>query len=252
MNKLTLVVFSFTVVFQVMANDYDKVALPLNFTGRPLSFKLDQSTNNKLCASLSKVFNQDIENHGKINLNQHIGFLKWRNVKEENVYRGENNYDGQIEQMLVDINNDGKVDKIIRSKWLIRGTPSDQIFVVPKNTASTINIDTLIKTDNSIDFNSGKYSINSYEKKHGHENYDWYFDGVASINLYRHGKKTYVVAHNYAAPDDISAKIYVFYLNQNYAPQDVCMFVKTCTCEGCKDLSGEQLTKTMPAKNWCK
>lgn len=106
-----------------------------------------------------------------------------------------------------------------------------------------------------IMFNNGNYWLERYKRKYGDLNFDWVLDGVASINLLQLNNVTYVVAQNYAAPGNVSAKIYAFQLDKaykKYEERDVCMFVKICPCGGCEDLRGDEATKTLPANKWCR
>lgn len=224
---------------------------------KPGFFRLDKSTNDKVCSSLGQIINADIKKYGKTRFDTHSEFVKWRKVEENRIDRGDvHKYDGMVEQADVDINNDRGVDQIIRTQWSIRGVLEDALNILSQS-EKEIAIAELIKSDKMIMFNNGNYWLDRYRKKYGDPllvRWGWYFDGVASINLLLLNNVTYVVAQNYAAPRNVSAKIYVFQLDKEYKKyeeKDVCMFVKICPCGGCEDLRGDEVTKTLPANKWC-
>jgi len=218
-------------------------------------FRLEKSTNDKVCALLSKIINSDIKKYGKTKFDTHSEFAKWHAVDEERIIRGDQHkYDGMVEQADVDINNDGVVDQVIRTQWSIRGVFENGLNVLHQS-GERVVIAELIKSDNMIMFNNGNYWLERYKRKYGDLNFDWVLDGVASINLLQLNNVTYVVAQNYAAPGNVSAKIYAFQLDKaykKYEERDVCMFVKICPCGGCEDLRGDEATKTLPANKWCR
>jgi len=182
---------------------------------KPGFFRLDKSTNDKVCSLLGQIINTDIKEYGEINFDTHTEFEKWRKVEESRIDRGDvHKYDGMVEQADVDINNDGMVDQIIRTKWSIRGVLEDALNILPQS-KTEIAIAELIRSDKTIEFNNN-YWLERYQKKYGDLNFDWVLSGVASINLLRLNNETYVVAQNYAAPRNVSAKIYVFQLDKEY------------------------------------
>lgn len=229
-------------------------AAPLSTPDKPGLFKLDQSTNSKVCVPLGRIINDDIKKYGKTRFDQHGEFAKWHKVEEENIDRGEpHKYDESVERADVDINNDGIVDQVIRTKWSIGRALNDALDIFPLNERKIV-ISELQQSKKSIMFNPGNYWLERYKKKYDDLNFDWVLDGVASINLLQLNNQTYVVAQNYAAPLNVSAKIYVFQLNKEYKKyeeKDVCMLVKICPCGGCEDLRGDEISKTLPAHKWC-
>lgn len=135
-----------------------------------------------------------------------------------------------VEQADVDINNDGIIDQVVRTHWSSRGVLDDALNTLPQSEKKIV-IAELIKPGNWIKFNRGNYWLERYKKKYGDLNFDWVLDGIASINLLRLNNETYVVAQNYAARRNVSAKIYVFQLDKEYKKyeeKDVCMFEKIC------------------------
>lgn len=220
---------------------------------KPGLFKLDQSRNDKLCVSLGRIINDDIKEYGETRFDQHDEFVKWRDVEEVNIDRGdERKYRESVERADVDINNDGVVDQVIRTKWSMRGVLNDALDVFPLD-KQRIVIATLLQPRKTVMFNSGNFWMNRRIAKYGEGNYDWSFDDVASINLFQQNGKTYIVAHDYASPRNSSSHMYVFQLDKGYQPIDFCMFVKICPCGGCEELrgTGNQPAKTLPAQKWC-
>lgn len=223
---------------------------------KPGFFRLDQSTNDKVCSLLSQIINDDIKEYGETNFDIHTEFAKWHKVNEERIDRGDvHKYDGMVEQADVDINNDGMVDQIIRTKWSISGVLDDALNILSRSKKEIVIAD-LARSGNMITFTSN-YWIGRHQKKYSNhliDGWEWYFDGVAAINLFQQNDETYVVAQHYAAPRNVSAKIYVFQLDKEYKKfeeKDVCMFNKICPCGGCEGLHGNERTKTLPASKWC-
>lgn len=224
---------------------------PLDIPDKPGFFRLDQSTNNAVCYPLSQIINDDIKKFGETRFGSHSEFAAWKDVDEENIERGKpQRYDESVERADVDINNDGIVDQVVRTKWTLRGVLEDALTFLPLNQKKVV-IGELLKTKKNVMFNAGNYWLDRYRKKYGLANEYWSFDGVASLNLFQQNGGVYVVAQNYAAPHNVSANIYVFSLDRNYEPDDVCMFVKICPCGGCERMSASQNAKTLPAKKWC-
>lgn len=223
---------------------------------KPGFFRLDKNTNDKVCSSLGQIINADIKKYGKTRFDIHSEFVKWRKVEENRIDRGNvHKYDGIVEQADVDINNDGVVDQVVRSQWSIRGVLEDALNILSQS-EKTIVVADLIRSGNTIIFTS-HYWLDRHQKKYSDHlvaGWGWFFDGVAAINLFQQNGETYVVAQNYAAPSNVSAKVYVFQLDKEYKKyeeKDVCMFVKICPCGGCEDLRGNEVTKTFPANKWC-
>jgi hypothetical protein len=220
---------------------------------KPGLFKLDQSTDNSICRPLEKMINADIQKFGKTQLEKRKEFVKWRLVDERRIDRGnEQKYGESVELAEVDLNNDGALEDVVRTKWSLRGDLMDALNILPRNEGQKIAVGELLKSDKLIMFNNNHYWLNRHIKKYGVDNSDWYFDGVASLDLLRMKEKTYVVAQHYAAPKNVSAKIFVFRLDPTNEVVDVCMFVKVCPCGGCEDLSGDEVVKTLPGKKWCR
>ncbi|HXH72570.1 MAG TPA: hypothetical protein VNI58_07150, partial [Mariprofundaceae bacterium] len=224
---------------------------------RPGFYRLYKSNNDNVCVPLSKLINADIKKYGKTRFDTHSEFATWHKVDQKSIDRGDSGYDGWVQQADVDINNDGIMDQVIRTSWSMGGAMNDSLNVLPENESQKIRIDDLIRSDKKIMFNVNNYWLERYRKKYGDPllvRWGWYFKGIASLNLLKKTDATYVVAQNYAAPTNVSAKIYVFQLDKDFRPykeRDVCMFLKTCPCKGCVDLRGDEVSKSLPAKKWC-
>lgn len=250
---------------------------------KPGYFRLDKSNDDGVCHSLGRIINADIKKYGETRFDKHDEFVKWRDVDEKKIERGtERRYAGKVEQADADINNDGVIDRVIRSKWAMSRVELDALHVRPQNESKNIDIDELLRDDTkNISFIEGKYWRERYHKKYGDPTlryqkgysgpgWDWYFDSGVSIELFLLHAATYIVARSYAAlpravaaditlqeyepQPNASAEIYVFQLDKQfrkYEEKDVCMFVKICPCEGCKDLQGDEIPRALPAKKWC-
>jgi hypothetical protein len=151
----------------------------------------------------------------------------------------------------------------------------DALHVRPQNESKIIDTHELLRDDTkNISFIGGKYWRDRYHKKYDDPYLlkgDWYFDTGVSIELVRLYGATYLVAQEFAAlpraiagniilkdyvsPPDASAKIFIFQLDKEYRKyeeKDVCMFVRTCPCGGCKDVRGTtEESRALPAKKWC-
>jgi hypothetical protein len=207
----------------------------------------------QVCEHIGRIINEDIKKYGETRFEKHNEFIKWKSVPEDHIDRGvENSLGVTVEQAKVDINNDGINDRIVRTGWSMFGLFVDRLNIFSINSKEKVVIQELDNIDQQvIVFNSGSYWQERNTKMHGKMNFDWYFNGIASIDLIKKNSETYLVAENYAAQSDVPAKIYVFQLDQNYQPNDVCMFVKICPCSGCRGLRGIQPAKMNPAKKWC-
>lgn len=252
---------------------------------KPGYFRLDQSNDDEVCHSLGSIINADIKKYGETHFDEHDEFVMWRDVDEEEIDRGkERRYGGKIEQADVDINNDRVVDRVIRSKWAMASVELDALHVRPQTESKKIDADELLRDDTkNISFIGSKYWLDRYHKKYGDPTlryqkgysgpgWDWYFGTGVSIELVRMHGATYLVAQefaalpkaiagniilkDYVAPPDASARIFVFQLDKEYRKyeeKDVCMFVRTCPCGGCKNVRGTtEESRTLPGKKWCK
>lgn len=232
---------------------------PIETSDKPGYFRLDKSNDDGVCYSLGRIINADIKKYGETRFNKHDEFVKWRAIDEARIVRGEgvSRYSGTVEQSEVDINNDGDIDQVVRSQWAMGGVENAAVTIFPWNDTKQIDIAELLKSNKKIMFVVDNYWRDRYRKKYDDPYIlmgDWLFDRVAAINLYRQNGDTYVVAQSYAAPRNVSAKIFVFQLDKDYRKyeeKDICMFVKICPCEGCRDLRGDEIPKTLPAKKWC-
>jgi uncharacterized protein len=221
---------------------------------KPGLFKLDQSMNDKVCGTLGQIINEDIIKYGTPRFGHHDEFVKWREVKEEKIDRGskDNRYYESVERADADINNDGVIDQVIRTRSSLRGVLNDDLDVLPSDQQEII-IDELQRTGKTPPFDSS-YWLHRQINKYGELNFDWFFsNSVAALNLYLQNNVTYVIAYDYVAPINTSAKIYIFKYDKDLDPIDMCMFVRICPCGGCEEFhgTGNQPAKTLPAKRWC-
>lgn len=253
---------------------------------KPGFFRLDQSNDDAVCHSLGRIINADIKNYGETRFDTHDEFVKWSDVGEEQIDRGtERRYGGRVEHSDVDINNDGVVDRVVRSKWAMSRVELDALHVRPQNESKKIDIAELPGDDTkNMSFIGSKYWLDRYHKKYGDPTlryqkgysgpgWDWFFATGVSIDLIRLHGATYIVSREYAAlpravaanialqeeyepQPNVSARIFVFQVDKEYRKyeeKDVCMFVRTCPCSGCKDVRGTtEAARALPAKKWCK
>lgn len=236
------------------AAQHNPKPLPINpsdheLYARPGFFRLVGSENSDVCSTLLRLINGDIQENGKIDYKRHKRFAKWRVVQESDIDRGSTGYDGSVEQSDFDVNGDGVVDKLIRSTWSISGIPNDALSIFQGVVKKPIRTYVLPTLENTIAFNTDNAWLKRQLEKNGGS--DWFFDGVAALNVFQHKHQAYVVAENFAAPPGISAKVYVFRLGVDFKPINVCMFFRICPCGGCEDLRGDELIKFLPSKEWC-
>lgn len=218
---------------------------------KPGLFKLDQSTDDAVCVPLQKMINSDIRRFGKTQFSKHDEFVKWRPADESRFERGSSKYDGSLEVAQVDLNNDGTQEDVVRTQWSIRGAFADALNVVPPWKGQKTLVAGFLDSDQRIMFSFNDYWMKRRVRKYGADNFDWAFDGIASLDLFQMKGKTYLVAQNYAAPKNVSAKVYVTRFDSANEPSDICMLLKVCPCGGCEDLRGNEVVKTLPGKKWC-
>jgi len=276
MYKLVLIGVFWLATLGVEASAQPTRPAPMDTPDKPGYFRLDKSNDDKVCHALGHIINVDIKKYGETRFDEHDEFVKWHAIDEARITRGEgiSRYSGSVEQADVDINNDGVVDQAIRSKWAVGRVEHDAVNVFPQDDSRKIDIIELIKGNKEITFSSGEYWRDRYHKKYDDPYLlkgDWYFDSGVSIELFRSHGATYVVAQDYAtlprdiaanitlqkykAQPDVSAKIFVFQIDKEYRKyeeRDVCMFVRTCPCGGCKDVRGTtEEARALPGKKWC-
>jgi len=94
-------------------------------------YKLVMSKEKELCSGVLKLFNADMKKYGEIRYEQHEVFsqVHWEpvDIGEEGPARG----CSIILKSLLDINNDGKEDLVIRSRGCLRSQLTDSIYVFP-------------------------------------------------------------------------------------------------------------------------
>lgn len=243
------VLFTLFLSFPLVANATPPTVPAID---KPGLFKLDQSTDDAVCVPLQTMINSDIRRFGKTQFATHDEFVKWRPADESRFERGTSEkYDESLEWAEVDLNNDGIPDDVVRTQWSIHGAFADALNVVPPWNGQKLPVAEFLDSDQRIMFSFNDYWVKRRTRRYGVDNPDWVFDGIASLDLFRIKGKTYVVAQNYAAPKNVSAKVYVIRFDSANEPSDTCMLLKVCPCGGCEDLSGSEVLKTLPGKKWC-
>lgn len=203
-------------------------------------YVLVMSKDDNVCQHMLDIYNNDLNKYGHINYDKHKEFnaIKWTDKdKREN-------------KMLIskfDINNDGRVDIVVKQKGFLKGILSETLYYFDGKDEDYFNataFDTSLLYTKAIGrLGTGAFDQNAYELKDlpkvnigpilGKDIYSHYvLAGQFYVNPFIFKKSYYTIMRNHQL--DGEKWLVILKFMQDNEISDVCYFLKTCNCKKLK------------------
>jgi hypothetical protein len=98
-------------------------------------YQLVAGRDSKLCAKVLEVFREDVDDRGRLRYQHEIfRHITWKPVE----LKGQGprtRHCSSFDQALLDLNNDGQPDLVVKSTFCMKGSPSDSLYKFPADSA---------------------------------------------------------------------------------------------------------------------
>jgi len=127
-------------------------------------YKLVWSQDKEVCSAILSLFNADMKQYGEIRYEQHKIFVEWKPMALPDD-AGNADACGVLSTTTLDIDNDGRNDRLIRTSFCFHSILTDSLFIFPADSDIPAKLtwkdlgDVLITVPNKVD-------IDSYELKY--------------------------------------------------------------------------------------
>ena len=169
-------------------------------------YQLVVGRDSKLCARMLEVFREDVDDRGRLRY-QHEIFrqITWKPVE----LRGQGpktRHCSSLDKALVDLNNDGQQDLVVKTTFCMKGAPSDSLYVFPADNtvldqASWQDMSPVLATNDKFERTGGTYPLTSLPMENGSPALTTLFaihpfmlDGVTYVSLTDASREWIVVA----------------------------------------------------------
>ena len=126
----------------------------------------------KLCARVLEAFREDVDDRGRLRY-QHEIFrqITWEPVELKG-QGPKSSHCSSLDRALVDLDNDGQQDLVVKTTFCMKGAPSDSLYVfTPDNSvlyqASWQDMSPLLATNDKFERTGGTYPLTSLPMKDG-------------------------------------------------------------------------------------
>lgn len=169
-------------------------------------YQLVAGRDSKLCARMLEAFREDVDDRGRLRY-QHEIFrqIAWKPVE----LRGQgpkSKHCSSLDKALVDLDNDGQQDLVVKTTFCMKGAPGDSLYVFPADNsvldqASWQDMSPLLATNDKFERTGGTYPLTSLPMENGSPALTTLFaihpfvlDGVTYVSLTDARREWIVVA----------------------------------------------------------
>ena len=169
-------------------------------------YQLVAGLDSKLCAKVLDTFREDVDDRGRLRY-QHEIFrqIAWKPVE----LRGQGpktRHCSSLDKALVDLNNDGQQDLVVKTTFCMKGAPSDSLYVFPADNsvldqASWQDMSSVLATNDKFERTGGTYPLTFLPMENGSPALTTLFaihpfvlDGVTYVSLTDARREWIVVA----------------------------------------------------------
>ena len=94
-------------------------------------YQLVASKDSKLCARMLEAFREDVDDRGRLRY-QHEIFLQiaWKPVELKG-QGPKTRHCSSLDKAIVDLDNDGQLDLVVKATFCMKGAPSDSLYKFP-------------------------------------------------------------------------------------------------------------------------
>jgi hypothetical protein len=169
-------------------------------------YQLVAGRDSKLCERILEAFREDVDDRGRLRY-QHEIFrqITWKPV-ELNGQGPKTRHCSSLEKAIVDLDNDGQQDLVVKTTFCMKGAPSDSLYVFPADNsvldqASWQDMSPLLATHDKFERTGGTYPLTSLPMENGSPALTTLFaihpfmlDGVTYVSLTDASREWIVVA----------------------------------------------------------
>jgi hypothetical protein len=158
-------------------------------------YQLVAGRDSKLCARMLEAFREDVDDRGQLRY-QHEIFrqIAWKPVE----LRGQGpktRHCSSLDRALVDLDNNGQLDLVVKTTFCMKGAPSDSLYVFPADNSvldqvSWQDLSPLLATNDKFERTGGTYPLTSLPMEKGSPTLTTLFtlhpfmlDGVTYVSL---------------------------------------------------------------------
>ncbi|RPH80210.1 MAG: hypothetical protein EHM80_05850 [Nitrospiraceae bacterium] len=133
-------------------------------------YQLVASRDSKLCARVLEAFREDVDDRGRLRY-RHEMFrqIVWKPVE----LKGQGpkmRRCSTLDKALMDLDNDGQQDLVVKTTFCMKGPPSDSLYVFPADSpaldqASWQDLSPLLATNDKFERTGGTYPLTSFPMK---------------------------------------------------------------------------------------
>ena len=130
-------------------------------------YQLIVGRDNKLCARMLEAFREDVDDRGRLRY-QHEIFrqITWKPIELKG-QGPKTRHCSSIDKALVDLDNDGQQDLVVKTTFCMKGAPSDSLYVFPADSpaldqASWQDLLPLLATNDKFERTGGTYPLTSF------------------------------------------------------------------------------------------
>ena len=135
-------------------------------------YQLIVGRDNKLCARMLEAFREDVDDRGRLRY-QHEIFrrITWKPVELKG-QGPKTRHCSSLDKALVDLDNDGQQDLVVKTTFCMKGAPSDSLYVFPSDNsvldqANWQDMSPLLATNDKFERTGGTYPLTSLPMKDG-------------------------------------------------------------------------------------
>ena len=135
-------------------------------------YQLVASKDSKLCAGMLEAFRDDVDDRGRLRY-QHEIFrqIAWKPVELKG-QGPKTRHCSSLDKAIVDLDNDGQLDLVVKATFCMKGAPSDSLYVFPADNpvldqASWQDMAPLLATHDKFERTGGTYPLTSLLMENG-------------------------------------------------------------------------------------
>ena len=135
-------------------------------------YQLVVGRDNKLCARVLEAFREDVDDRGRLRY-QHEIFrqITWKPVELKG-QGPKTRHCSSLDRALVDLDNDGQQDLVVKTTFCMKGAPSDSLYVFSADNSvldqvSWQDMSPLLATNDKFERTGGTYPLTSLPMKDG-------------------------------------------------------------------------------------
>ncbi len=169
-------------------------------------YQLVAGRDGKLCEKILEAFRADVDDRGRPRF-QHKIFrqIAWKPVELKG-QGPKTRHCSSLDKALVDLNNDGQQDLVVKTTFCMKGAPRDSLYVCPADSsvldqASWQDMSPLLATNDKFERTGGTYPLTSLPMENGSPAlttlfaiHPFMFDGVTYVSLTDARREWIVVA----------------------------------------------------------